>query len=154
MPTRTLNPSFEIAKEIPLEIAPLSASVRIADMFMSAFKDDSLTKYLLSVAREKKRVVKENFRLAIERASINGVIFRSSPAYEGAAVWFLSGFPKSNFRMDMAILRFKLSQFRLHNMVKLILFFLKVMKMHARIINRPHYYLGMFPFINTMGLRW
>lgn len=135
------SPSLKIASEIHLETAPVEDSARIAAMLLSAFKEDSLTKYLSSKARHAEIAVKENFRMAVERAYINGVVFRTSPLYEGIAVWFLAGFPKSNLYMNLRILRFKLRQFRIRDISKMLPFFLRMEQAHMRIIHRPHYYL-------------
>ena len=141
MPKKKLNPSNHVAVDIPLQLTPISDSVRVAELFTVAFRDDSLTQYLTSIAKDAKSVMGENFRLVIERTYVNGVVFRTSENYEGAAVWFLAGFPKSNLRSNWKILLFKLNQFRLHDISKVIPFYLKIEKAHIRNVRQPHYYL-------------
>ena len=141
MPKKKPNPSNHIAWDIPLQRAPISDSARLAELFTAAFRDDSLTLYLRSIAKDAKSVMRDNFRLVIERTYVNGAVFRTSEKYEGAAVWFLAGFPKSNFRSNWRILLFKLNQFRLHDISKAIPFYLKIEKAHIRNVRQPHYYL-------------
>ena len=137
----TSNPSEKIAEEIPIEAAPKSDTAGIADVFLSAFRDDPLMWYLFSSARDIQKAMEVNFRYVIERARVKGAIFRTSAAYEGAAIWYLAGFPKSTFSLNIRIAWFMLNQFKVADLKKFVSFYLKVEKAHIRIISRPHYYL-------------
>jgi ribosomal protein S18 acetylase RimI-like enzyme len=141
MGNHAANPSEIIAEEIKIEAAPKSDTAKIAAVFLSAFRDDPLMRYLFSSARDIQKAMEVNFRYVIERSRVNGIIFRTSAAYEGAAIWYLTGFPKSTFSLNIHIAWFMLNQFKVPALRKLISFYLKVEKAHARIISRPHYYL-------------
>jgi len=141
MGKRAANPSEKIAEEIPIEVTPKSDAKKVATVFLSAFQDDALMRYLFSSAKNIHKAMEVNFRYVIERARVNGVIFRTSAAYEGAAIWHLVGFPKSTFSLNMRIAWFMLNQFKVADLSKFISFYLKVEKAHIRIISRPHYYL-------------
>ena len=141
MNNRTANLSEEIAEEIPIEAAPRSDAAKVVAVFLSAFQDDAFIRYLFSPAKDFHKAMEVNFRYVIERARVNGVIFRTSAAYEGAAIWHLVGFPKSTFSLNMRIGWFMLNQFKIADLSKFISFYLKVEKAHNRIISRPHYYL-------------
>jgi len=141
MGNRAANSSVKIAKEIPIEPAPKSDAAKVAAVFLSAFRDDPLMRYLFSPARDIQKAIEVNFRYVIERARVNGVIFRTSAAYEGAAIWHLTGFPKSTFNLNIRMAWFMLNQFRVADLKKFVSFYLKVEKAHVRIISRPHYYL-------------
>ena len=144
MPNRKLNPSEMIAKDIPLETVPWEETSKVIDLFYAAFQEDPFFQYLISAARHSEQAVRQNFWFDIERAKLNGVIFRTSIAYEGAAVWHLNGFPKSNFILNMRIMRFKLKQSRMHEIRKLLPFFYEIEKAHLRLVRKPHYYLSLF----------
>ncbi len=141
MNNRTANPSKKIAGEIPIETAPKSDTAKVADVFLSAFRDDPMMQYFFSSARDIHKAIEVNFRYVIERAYVNGVIFRTSTAYEGAAIWCLTGFPKSKFSLNVQIAWFILNQFKVPDLRKLISFYMKAEKAHIQIISRPHYYL-------------
>lgn len=136
-----VNPSEKIAKEIPIETAPKSDTTRIADVFLSAFRDDPMMQYFFSTARDVQKAIGVSFRHVIERSRINGVIFRTSAEYEGAAIWCLTGFPKSPFSLNLQIAWFMLNQFKVSDLRRFVSFYLKAEKAHSRIISRPHYYL-------------
>jgi len=141
MGNRTANPSKKIAEEIPIEEAPKSDIAKVAAVFLSAFREDPLMWYLFSSARDIQRALEVNFRYVIERAWVNGAIFRTSAAYEGAAIWYLTGFPKSTFNLNIRMAWFMLNQFKVADLKEFVSFYLKVEKAHVRIISRPHYYL-------------
>ena len=141
MSKRVVNPSEKIAQEIPIEIAPRTDTARIAAVFLSAFRDDPFMLSLFSSARDIQKAIGADFRYMIEKARVNGVVFRTSNAYEGASVWCLTGFPKSTFSLNMRIAWFMLNQFKAHDLKKFVSFYLKVEKVHVRIIKWPHYYL-------------
>jgi len=141
MGNHAANPSEKIAEEIPIEAVLKSDTARIAAVFLSAFRDDPLMRYLFSSARDIHKAMEVNFRYVIERARVNGVIFRTSAAYEGAAIWYLNGYPKSTFSLNIRIAWFMLNQFKVTDLKKFISFYLKIEKAHFRIISRPHYYL-------------
>ena len=101
MGNRAANPSVKIAEEIPIETAPGSDTVNVTSVFLSAFREDPLMRYLFSPARDIQKAMEVNFRYVIERARVNRVIFRTSAAYEGAAIWHLTGFPKSTFNLNI-----------------------------------------------------
>jgi ribosomal protein S18 acetylase RimI-like enzyme len=136
-----LTPSQKIYMDIPLEQVPISDSARVAEMFLDAFAENKIARFLSAKSKDGEDAVEENFRLAVERAYVNGVVFRTSKKFEGAAVWFLNGFAKSNLLINMRILRFMLGQFRLRDISKLTQFYLQVERAHKRIMRRPHYYL-------------
>ena len=141
MGNRDVNPSEKIAEGIPIEIAPINDGARIAAVFLSAFRDDPLMRYLFASARDIHKAMEVSFRYVIERARVNGVIFRTSAAYEGAAIWYLNGYPKGTFSLNIRMAWFMLNQFKIHDLRKLVSFYLKIEKAHIRIIKRPHYYL-------------
>ena len=141
MGKRAVNPSEKIAQEIPIEVAPRTDTTRIAAIFLSAFRNDPFMLSLFSSARDIQKSIGADFRYVIEKARVNGVVFRTSDAYEGAAIWCLTGFPKSTFGLDVRIAWFMLNQFKIHDLRKFISFYLKVEKAHIRIIKQPHYYL-------------
>jgi len=141
MGSRAINPSEKIAKEIPIETAPSTDTARIAAVFLSAFRDDPFMLSLFSSARDIQKAMETDFRYVIEKARINGVIFRTSAAYEGAAIWYLSGSPKSRFSLNARIAWFMLNQFKIPALRKFVSFYMKVEKAHIKIISRPHYYL-------------
>jgi len=141
MNKRAVNPSEKIAQEIPIEIAPRTDTARIATVFLSAFRDDPFMLSLFSSARDIQKAMDADFRYMIEKARVNGVVFRTSDAYEGASVWCLTGFPKSTFGLNMRIAWFMLNQFKARDLKKFVSFYIKVEKAHIRIIKRPHYYL-------------
>jgi ribosomal protein S18 acetylase RimI-like enzyme len=141
MGNRTANPSEKIADEIPIETAPKSDTARIAAVFLSAFQDDPFMLSLFSPARDIQKAMDADFRYVIEKARVNGVIFRTSAAYEGVSIWCLTGFPRSTFSLNMRIAWFMLNQFKVADLKKFVSFYLKVEKSHTRIIRRPHYYL-------------
>jgi len=141
MAKHTLKKTKKIAQEIPIEIAPRTDTARIAAIFLSAFRDDPFMLSLFSSARDIQRAMGADFRYVIEKARVNGVVFRTSDIYEGAAVWCLTGFPKSTFSLNVRIAWFMLNQFKVHDLRKFVSFYLKVEKAHIRIIKRPHYYL-------------
>ena len=141
MGKHAVNPSEKIAQEIPIEIAPRTDAARIAAIFLSAFLGDPFMLSLFSSARDIQKAMGADFRYVIEKARVNGVVFRTSDTYEGAAVWCLTGFPKSTFSLNVRIAWFMLNQFKVHDLRKFVSFYLKVEKAHIRIIKRPHYYL-------------
>jgi len=98
-------------------------------------------RYFFSTARDVQKAIGVSFRYVIERSRINGVIFRTSAAYEGAAIWCLTGFPKSPFSLNLQIAWFMLNQFKIPDLRRLVSFYLKADKAHVRIIGKPHYYL-------------
>ncbi len=141
MNKRAVNPSEKIAQEIPIEVAPRTDIARVAAVFLSAFRDDPFMLSLFSSARDIQKAMGTDFRYMIEKARVNGVVFRTSDAYEGASVWCLTGFPKSTFSLNIRIAWFMLNQFKAHDLKKFVSFYIKVEKAHIRIIRRPHYYL-------------
>mgnify|MGYP001082453624 CR=1 FL=1 len=141
MGNHTANPSEKIAEEIPIEAAPKSDTAKVSAVYLSAFRDDPLMRYLFSSARDIQKAMDVDFRYIIERAGVNGVVFRTSAAYEGAAIWYFTGFPKNTFSLNMRIAWFMLNQFKIPALKKLVSFYLKAERAHVRIINQPHYYL-------------
>ena len=137
----TANPSEKIAEEIPIETAPKRDTARIAAVFLSAFRDDPFMRSLFSSAKDIQKAMDADFRYMIEKARVNGVVFRTSAAYEGASIWCLTGFPKSKFSLNVRIAWFMLNQFKVADLRKFVSFYLKAEKAHIRIIRRPHYYL-------------
>ena len=141
MGNRAANPSEKIAGEIPIETAPKSDTARIAAVFLSAFREDPFMRSLFSSARDSQKAMDADFRYMIEKARVNGVVFRTSAAYEGASIWCLTGFPKSTFSLNVRIAWFMLNQFKGADLKKFVSFYLKVENAHIRIISQPHYYL-------------
>lgn len=141
MGNRDVNPSEKIAEGIPIEIVPRNDVARIVAVFLSAFRDDPFMLSLFSSARDIQKAMGADFRYMIEKAQVNGVVFRTSAAYEGASIWCLTGFPKSNFKLNVRIAWFMLNQFKIHDSRKFVSFYLKIEKAHIRIIKRSHYYL-------------
>ncbi|MDO9546296.1 MAG: GNAT family N-acetyltransferase [Pelolinea sp.] len=144
MPNHKLNLSEMIAKDIPLETAPWNETGHVVDLFFAAFQEDPFFQYLSLAARHSEEAIRQNFQFDINRAQINGVIFRTSHAYEAAAVWHLNGFPKSNFLLNLRMMWFKLNQFRVRDIRKLVPFFFEIDKAHTHFVKRPHYYLSLF----------
>jgi len=138
-----MNPSELIAKEISLETVPWEETGKVVDLFYRAFQQDPFFKYLHATARSPEQAIRQNFTFDIARGKINGVIFRTSKAYEGAALWHLTGFPKSKFILNMKIMQFKLKQFRIRDIRKLLPFFYEIEKAHVALIRKPHYYLSL-----------
>ncbi len=141
MVNHAANPSEKIAEEIPIEAAPKSDTAKVAAVYLSAFRDDPLMRYLFSSARDIQKAMDVDFRYIIERAGVNGVVFRTSAAYEGAAIWYLTGFPKNTFSLNMRIAWFMIKEFKVPDLKKFISFYLKAERAHIRVISRPHYYL-------------
>jgi ribosomal protein S18 acetylase RimI-like enzyme len=150
-----MNPSELIAKDIPLETVPWAETEKVIDLFYSAFQKDPFFEFLQETARTPKQAIRQNFYFDLSRGKLNGVIFRTSNAYEGAALWHLTGFPKSTFILNLKIMQFKLRQFRIRDIRKLLPFFYEIEKAHVTLIRRPHYYLsllGVHP--NHHGQGW
>ena len=141
MGNRDVNPSEKIAEGISIEIAPRNDVARIAAVFLSAFRDDPFMLSLFSSARDIQKAMSIDFRYMIEKTQVNGVVFRTSAAYEGASIWCLTGFPKSRFSLNVRIAWFMLNQFKINDLKKFVSFYLKVEKAHIRNVKRPHYYL-------------
>jgi ribosomal protein S18 acetylase RimI-like enzyme len=150
-----MNPSELIAKEIPLQKVPWEDTEKLVGLFYRAFQKDPFFEYLQETARSPEQAICQNFRFDLARGKINGVIFRTSNTYEGAALWHLNGFPKSKFILNLQIMQFKLKQFRIRDIRKLLPFFYELEKAHMTLIRKPHYYLsllGVDP--NYHGQRW
>ncbi|MCD6577289.1 MAG: GNAT family N-acetyltransferase [Anaerolineaceae bacterium] len=141
MSNRTANPSEKIAEKIPIETAPRNDIDKITAIFLSAFRDDPMMRYFFSMARDVQKAIGVSFRYMIEKSRINGVVFRTSAAYEGAAIWCLTGFSKSPFNLDLQIAWFMLNQFKVADLKRFVSFYLRAEKAHRRIIHKPHYYL-------------
>ena len=82
MPNRKMNPSELIAPEIPLEKVPWDETGKVVDLFFTAFQEDPFFQYLTSAVRHLEQAIRQNFCFDIKRARLNGVIFRTSNAYE------------------------------------------------------------------------
>jgi hypothetical protein len=95
MPYRKMNPSEIIARNFPLETVPWNETDQVVDLFFSTFQEDPFFQYLTTAARHSEQAIRQNFCFDIERARLNGVIFRTSDTYEGAAVWHLLDSPRA-----------------------------------------------------------
>lgn len=135
------NPSELIAAHIPVERVSWNRIRPAAETLQRAFADNSLMRYLATAARDPNAAVQQNFSLILARARVNGVVMRTSESHEGIAVWYLNGFGRSNFFLDLAIIWYKLRAFRWREISCLLPFYIQVEKAHARIIRQPHYYL-------------
>ncbi len=138
---RKKNPSELIAADIPVEQVLWDELQPAAEMLYRAFADNAMMRFLASAARSSERAVRENFTYILERARVNGIVLRTSPRYEGVAVWFLRGFAQSSIKLDVRIAWYMLRTYRLRDIRMLLPFYMQIEQAHARIIRQPHYYL-------------
>jgi len=138
---RRKNPSELIAADIPVEQVPWTDLGPAVEMLYRAFAENAMMRFLASAARGGERAVRENFTHVLRRARVNGIVMRTSPRYEGVAVWFLQGFARSSPPLDMRIAWYMLRAFRFRDIRTLLPFYIKIEQAHARIIRHPHYYL-------------
>ncbi len=138
--TRT-NPSELIAKNIPLERVSWDNLRPAAETLHRAFEENPMMRLMASAARSPNQAIHVNFSHILQRARVNGVVLRTSEQHEGVAVWFLEGFARSNLRLNLAVMLYKLRAFRLRKISQLLPFYLQIEKAHYRIISQPHYYL-------------
>ena len=107
-----LNPSELIAKEIPVEKVKWDQTKPAAETLHRAFAVNPLMELMENAARNPNRAIHENFTAIIARARTNGVVMRTSPQHEGIAVWYLTGFTRSNLLMDVRLAIYKIRSFR------------------------------------------